>query len=648
MKFRKTFAYFIISVCLLTVLAFFCRNIILDYSISRLSEKLQHQYNLKLVVDQSAFKGLNKVLINHLTVTPANGDTLLKIDSLLVTPSFYKLLFGKLSYRRLQLSEVSIFLHSDSLGSNYRTNTDEKKSSSAIDKPASAGYGSRINSLFNRMFELITGETLVRNFRIEFSSPGNYRKYHLPEFKSDGQTYSTLVYNVSQKDTIIWEAAGEIRKKDRGLTFKMVRTSASTNMVSLTGSKNSFKWLLDTLYFEVKGTRTGNNEMLLVFKGDFYNLQMNHWRISPEDVNVSYGEMDLNVRIGPNYIRTDSTSTITLNKFTSKVVAGFQKEGPTYELQVSTGKIPAPDLFESLPFGMFNTLQGIKTKGEVSYRLNFKIDKQAPDSLIFDSELKKFNFGISKFGNDYLPRINEEFTYTAYDGDRPLRSFSVGPSNPFFTPYNQISNFLKCAVMTAEDGSFLIHGGFNEEAFRQSIATNIRQGRFARGGSTISMQLVKNVYLSRNKTIARKLEEILIVWLIEKNRLVSKERMFEVYLNIIEWGPNVYGIREASEFYFSKLPSQLTLAESIFLASIIPHPKYFKYSFDEAGNLKPYLSGFYRIVTDRMLRKEWITPADTTNLSPFVQLNGPALQFIIPSVAYPVDSTADDDPDFMN
>lgn len=70
---------------------------------------------------------------------------------------------------------------------------------------------------------------------------------------------------------------------------------------------------------------------------------------------------------------------------------------------------------------------------------------------------------------------------------------------------------------------------------------DIKERRFARGGSTLSMQLVKNVFLSRNKTIARKLEEMLIVWLIESNHLTSKERMFEVYLNIAEWGPMIYG-----------------------------------------------------------------------------------------------------------
>src|SRR6185436_18879584 len=114
---------------------------------------------------------------------------------------------------------------------------------------------------------------------------------------------------------------------------------------------------------------------------------------------------------------------------------------------------------------------------------------------------------------------------------------------------------------------------------KKSIAQNYKAGKFVRGGSTITMQLVKNVFLSRNKTVARKAEEALIVWLIESNRLVSKERMFEIYLNIVELGPNIYGVNEASRFYFNKKVSELTMSESIFLASLLPRPKWFKYCF---------------------------------------------------------------------
>ena len=99
--------------------------------------------------------------------------------------------------------------------------------------------------------------------------------------------------------------------------------------------------------------------------------------------------------------------------------------------------------------------------------------------------------------------------------------------------------------MTSEDPSFYTNHGFIEESIRKSIATDIKEKKFKRGGSTISMQLIKNAFLSREKTLSRKIEEILIVWMIENNHIMTKDRMLEVYFNIVEWGSNIYGIGEA-------------------------------------------------------------------------------------------------------
>jgi hypothetical protein len=125
------------------------------------------------------------------------------------------------------------------------------------------------------------------------------------------------------------------------------------------------------------------------------------------------------------------------------------------------------------------------------------------------------------------------------------------------------------------------------------------------------MQLVKNVYLNRQKTLARKLEEMLMVWLIENNRLSSKSRMLEVYLNVIEWGNNVYGIGEASRYYFEKTPAELNLGESIYLASIVPRPKSSLYFFEYQGNLRSSMVGYFNTIGG-LMAKRGFTPTDST------------------------------------
>ena len=203
----------------------------------------------------------------------------------------------------------------------------------------------------------------------------------------------------------------------------------------------------------------------------------------------------------------------------------------------------------------------------------------------------------------------------------------MGSSNPDYTPLNQISPYLKKCVLTTEDPSFFRHRGFITEAFKQSIIKNIKTRKFSRGGSTISMQLIKNVFLTREKTLSRKLEEILLVYILENNRIVSKERMLEVYFNIIEWGPNVYGIGEASRFYFQKNPADLTFNECLYLATIIPSPKKFMYQFDDQGNLKGFALKNQRYLSNLMLRRGIVTSSDSIN--PYgVSLSGNARSFL--------------------
>ena len=180
------------------------------------------------------------------------------------------------------------------------------------------------------------------------------------------------------------------------------------------------------------------------------------------------------------------------------------------------------------------------------------------------------------------------------------------------------------SVLQSEDGAFFYHRGFLPDALREALIYDLQVKRFARGGSTITMQLVKNVFLNRNKNFARKLEEALIVWLIETERLTSKERMYEVYLNIAEWGPQIYGIQEASSFYFNKRPSQLTIEESIFLASIIPKPKHFRSSFAANGQLKESMEGYYKLIAGRLAKKGLISEIEADNIRPDIQVTGEA------------------------
>jgi membrane peptidoglycan carboxypeptidase len=129
------------------------------------------------------------------------------------------------------------------------------------------------------------------------------------------------------------------------------------------------------------------------------------------------------------------------------------------------------------------------------------------------------------------------------------------------------------AVVSHEDGAFFRHSGFAPWAIRDALVRDLEAGRYVTGASTISMQLAKNLFLRREKTLARKAQEVILTWWLEAAR--SKAQILELYLNLIEYGPGIYGIRAAANHYFGREPVDLSAAEAVFLASILPAPKRF-------------------------------------------------------------------------
>lgn len=140
-----------------------------------------------------------------------------------------------------------------------------------------------------------------------------------------------------------------------------------------------------------------------------------------------------------------------------------------------------------------------------------------------------------------------------------------------WVPYNQISPYLRRAVLVAEDSAFFDHEGIDLEQIRASLETNWEEGRFVRGASTITQQLAKNLYLSPSRNPVRKLRELLITRRLEAE--LSKRRILEIYLNVIEWGDGIFGAEAASRVYFGKPASALTPSEAALLAGAIINPR---------------------------------------------------------------------------
>lgn len=151
-------------------------------------------------------------------------------------------------------------------------------------------------------------------------------------------------------------------------------------------------------------------------------------------------------------------------------------------------------------------------------------------------------------------------------------------------PYERISPHLKRAIVAAEDANFVDHEGFDWEGIQKAYEKNLRKGKIVAGGSTISQQLAKNLFLSTKRTPGRKLEEAVITVMLET--VMDKKRIFEIYLNVIEWGDGVFGAEAAARHYFQTSAAQLTREQAAELAAMVPNPRYYDKHREARGLLR--------------------------------------------------------------
>jgi hypothetical protein len=283
-------------------------------------------------------------------------------------------------------------------------------------------------------------------------------------------------------------------------------------------------------------------------------------------------------------------------------VEGVRLDFPWLDVKPAT--FPKATLWANLwPKRPFEKPSGFVTlsKGTTSATINFNLDDQrlegaascaewasvlpdtTPDvlkNLRFTGDLA-FSVSVKPtphFGLDArckavcasLPNLRRQFTYTAYRADgTPFQRLS-GPNLTGWLYYD-FAGRMPMAVINMEDSAFPYHKGYLTEAFQNSLVDNLAKGKFARGGSTITQQTAKNLWLGRQKTILRKVDELFLAQALES--CLTKDQILETYLNIVEFGPDIYGVQEGARHWFGKSPDALEPNEAFWLASILPAPK---------------------------------------------------------------------------
>lgn len=609
--------------------AFSKREALLKKMMAKAIAKADSSYGLKVKIGSAGFSGLSSVNMKEISVVPKDRDTLSTIKDITVGVKLFPLIFGNIKLSEINLNDGALnVVLKDSL-----TNLDfilKRKKDTTSTTKGKVNLSDLANNLLNEILYKIPDDMEIKNFvmKLNDNDTASLKFSTTTATIINGELNSTIVVN----DTAAtWHVNGELDPGDRNFDVMLFADNGKKVELPYLASKLHTKISFDTVRTKMEDAGYSSGDFKISGSWSIKNLVVNQPRISNADVIVPDAKVDAIMLIGENYVSLDSASTIFVEKASLHPYLKYTlSPNKIYEMKINAEEQDAQAIFDSFPMGLFESLEGIQVKGRLKYHLDFYLDTSMPDSVKFESTLTPTDFKITKWGKTDLQKINREFVYTPYEYGKPMRDIVIGPSNPNFTRLDDISPNFKNALLTSEDPSFFRHKGFVEESIRNSIAVNFKEKRFKRGGSTISMQLVKNVYLSRQKTLARKAEEILIVWLIENNKLISKQRMIEVYFNVIEMGPNVYGIGEASRYYFSKSPSELTIGEGIFLANIVPKPKAALYKFMSDGSLKDYLFPYFNFIGGTMARRG-LTPADSSGYGFYgVRLREGLRQYLLP------------------
>lgn len=325
-------------------------------------------------------------------------------------------------------------------------------------------------------------------------------------------------------------------------------------------------------------------------------------------------------------LRIAEGSTIRIGEATGRVDGLVSAAGPRFRLGLALDSLGERTIRASVPRVMLGPLTGLEVLGTFDWHVGIDLDLAQPDSVSFRADVIPHGLALDHALSRPSPAaIAGPFTAQIRLPRGRVVTRAIAPHNPHYRPLQRISPYLRDAVLTNEDGGFWRHRGFNTEAIGLAIAANLRAGAYRRGAGTITMQLARNLWLGHSRTLARKGQEVVMAWIVEHLTGLSKERILEVYLNVIEWGPDAHGADEAARYFFATDAAGLSLEESLFLAIVVPSPSKWRWRFAPDGTLRPFARAQMHFIANKMASKGWLDPAQVPPADSLrVTLRGPA------------------------
>ncbi|MFL9485012.1 biosynthetic peptidoglycan transglycosylase [Chitinophagaceae bacterium LWZ2-11] len=318
----------------------------------------------------------------------------------------------------------------------------------------------------------------------------------------------------------------------------------------------------------------GNNYICSLIT-DIINLTIDNDTLCPEPILIKSVSLEIYINFNRHSFTVKDESCGMIDQIPFSFYIGFKGTESQVLKFVFLIEVE-PELLKSI-FRVFQSsiIKSTNTTGNIliQFVLMFAVDD--PYEYFFDIQVPENTLVFNDCGKKNLSYLNSPFSHNIYKNGSFLRDMLLDERGGAFCKIEDIAHELIRIIVYAEDPNFYNHIGVDIFFIGYAIVTNLATKKMKRGASTITMQLARNLFLDHKKNFVRKLEETAIALLIENEAGISKNRILEIYLNIIEFGPNVYGIAEATKYYFNKAPAYLTTVECIILTYIIPRPIHF-------------------------------------------------------------------------
>jgi hypothetical protein len=339
--------------------------------------------------------------------------------------------------------------------------------------------------------------------------------------------------------------------------------------------------------------------------GSIGGLRLDHKTVAPQSIPID-AELDARLTVSPDAFGIAHANLIVGAAKWS--LSGWLGRSTPLAGQLDVALAPAAcaDLLTSLPHEIRGPLDGLTMTGTFSGKARLALDLAAPqgDGVTLATDLANACTVTAEPPGADVTALLRASEHVFPDGSRAI----VGPEEAAYFPLKRLPRFVIGAFTSAEDGRFFDHHGFDVNAIAKSFEVDLRDRRLARGGSTISQQLVKNAFLTHRRSLDRKIQEAVLTWRLESR--LDKKQILERYLNVIELGPRTFGLRAAAAYWFGISPRELNLKQAAFLAALTAEPTNMSRRVRRHGGLDPDSAARVDLILRAMTRDGLISRDD--------------------------------------